>query len=501
MTVDPDQRPSRWRAATRQLGPRTVRTRVTLVAGLALTAIAMLGLAALYLLQLGAAKHTVQSQLRTYAIQIEQSAAANGTFPRPLPSFALYPDDQAQVLAPDGAVLAATQYLAGRPALYRLMPGSATPVRQVAADGVVPGDVLVVGENTTVGGQPVTIITGTASSFSLLHRVKATFTKLLVFGLPGLLVLACGIMWLVVGRTLRPVERIRGAVSAISHADLSQRVPDPGTNDEIGRLARTMNDMLARLDDSAARQRRFVADASHELRSPLTAIRTSLEVGLSHPDRAPWPDIACRAARQSQRLEQLIAELLVLAKSDAGQFGSRRQPVDLAALLADIRASVPASGVSIDIAVAPGTTTTGNSEELSRMFRNIIDNAARHAHHRVLITAVREGDDISVDISDDGPGIPAAERERVFARFVRLDRNRGHASGSAGLGLSIARDIATAHGASITLAEAEGGGTRAVITLAGTAAHGDPHPTLGTAQPEHDRRKKPLWSRPMRPPA
>jgi signal transduction histidine kinase len=469
MTTDPARRLSRRRAAVRRLSPRTVRTRVTLAAGLALTAVVMLGLAALYLLQLRTAEHTVQSQLRTYAIQIEQSAAANGTFPRPLPSFALWPDYQAQVLAPDGAVLASTPYLAGKPAMYRIMPGSAAPVRQAAADGVVPGDLLVIGEQVTAGGQPVTVITGTASSLGLLQRVNATFTKLLVFGVPGLLTLACGTVWLVAGRALRPVEQIRGAVSAISHADLSQRVPDPGTDDEIGRLARTMNDMLARLDDSAVRQRRFVADASHELRSPLTAIRLSLEVGLSHPDRAPWPDIARRAARQSQRLEQLIAQLLVLAKSDAGQLGSRRQPVDLAALLADIRASAPAPApdVSIDIAVAPGTTTTGNPEELSRMFRNLVDNAARYARHRVLITAVREADDIAVHISDDGPGIPAAERERVFARFVRLDPSRGHASGSAGLGLAIARDIATAHRATITLTEAEGGGTRAVITLAG----------------------------------
>jgi signal transduction histidine kinase len=471
---NPNPRPSRWRAATRRLSPRTVRTRVTLAAGLALTVLVTIGLAVLYLLQLRSADHTVQSQLRTYATQIEQSAA-EGTFPRPLPNFALWPSDQAQVLASDGAVLAATQYLEGRPAIYRLSPGSATPVRQAAADGVVPGDVLVFGEHVTVGRRPVTIITGTASSYSLLHRVSDTFTELMVFGVPGLLILACGTVWLVVGRALRPVEQIRGAVSAISHADLSQRVPDPGTDDEIGSLARTMNDMLARLDDSAARQRRFVADASHELRSPLTAIRTSLEVGLSHPHRAPWPDIARRAARQAQRLEQLISQLLVLAKSDAGQLGSRRQPVSLAPLLADIRASIAAPGVSIDIAIAPGTTTTGNPEELFRMFRNIVDNAARYARHRVLITAVREAADIAIDISDDGPGIPAAERERVFSRFVRLDPSRGRANGSAGLGLAIARDIATAHGATITLAEAEGGGTRAVITLAETAG---PHSVL-----------------------
>ena len=174
-----------------------------------------------------------------------------------------------------------------------------------------------------------------------------------MIGVPFLLVLAGGTVWLVVGRALRPVEQIRGAVTAITSADLSQRVPEPGTDDEIGRLARTMNDMLARLEDAAARQRRFVADASHELRSPLTAIRTGLEVGLSHPNRAPWPEIARRAVRQAQRLEQLIAQLLVLAKADARQLAARRQPVDLAALLADL-ATTPAPGISIELSVPPG---------------------------------------------------------------------------------------------------------------------------------------------------
>jgi signal transduction histidine kinase len=237
-----------------------------------------------------------------------------------------------------------------------------------------------------------------------------------------------------------------------------------------------MNDMLARLEDSAARQRRFVADASHELRSPLTAIRTGLEVGLSHPDRAPWPEIARRAERQSRRLEQLIAELLVLARADAGQLAARRQPVDLAALLAGLRAATPAPGISVDLSVPPGTTTTGNPEDLSRMFRNLLDNAVRYARHRVAITVRVTGaagpDGVVAEITDDGPGIPAEERERVFGRFVRLDASREHASGSAGLGLAIAREIAAAHGATIVLTDAEGGGTRAVVTMAGTAGAG-----------------------------
>ena len=462
--------PRGWRRMVRRAEPGTVRARVTAVAGLALTAAVVLGLVVMYRLQLNSANSTIQGQLHTYATQIEQSAA-RGTFPRPLPASILDPQAQAQVLAPDGTVLAATRNLAGQPALYTLAPGSTTPVRTQAGDRILPNDLTVYPEHAMAGGRPVTIITTTRTY--LQSQIKQTFAWLLAIGVPVLLVLACGTVWLVTGHALRPVEQIRAAVTAITSADLSQRVPEPGTDDEISRLARTMNDMLARLDDAAARQRRFVADASHELRSPLTAIRTGLEVGLAHPDRAPWPEIAHRAVRQSQRLEQLIAGLLVLAKADAHELAARRQPVDLAALLADLRAATPAPGISIDLAVPPGTTTTGNPEDLSRMFRNLLDNAVRYARHRVLVTVRITGaarpDGVVVEIADDGPGIPAEERERVFGRFVRLDASREQASGSAGLGLAIAREIATAHGATIVLTEAPGGGTRAVVTVGSTA--------------------------------
>ena len=473
MTAGPGRmtaQPGAWRRLARRADPGTVRARVTAVAGLALTAAVVLGLVVMYWLQLKSADSTIEGQLRTYATQIEQSAAG-GTFPRTLPAPVLVPAAQAQVLAPDGTVLAGyPRNLAHLPALYTLPPGSATAVRQPAADRAgLASDLWVYGERVTAGGHPVTIITITGTY--LRSQINQTFARLLIIGVPVLLVLACGTVWLVAGRALRPVEQIRGAVTAITSADLSQRVPEPGTDDEIGRLARTMNDMLARLDDAAARQRRFVADASHELRSPLTAIRTGLEVGLSHPDRAPWPQIARRAMRQSQRLEQLIAQLLVLAKADAHQLAARRQPADLAALLADL-AATPAPGISIDLSVPPGTTTAGNPEDLSRMFRNLLDNAVRYARHRVLVTAAAGPHGVAVQIADDGPGIPEEERERVFGRFVRLDASRDQASGSAGLGLAIAREIAAAHGATIVLTEAPGGGTRAVVTMGGTKGAG-----------------------------
>jgi signal transduction histidine kinase len=452
----------------RPTSPRTLRTRVTVVAGLALSAVVVLGLLFMYLLQVQSVRRTIDGQLRTYAEQIAQSGS-RGTWPGPLPPSTLDANAEAQVLGPDGHVLAATRTLRGLPAVYTLPPGATTPVRQKAADGVIPSEVKVVAQRTTVAGRPVTIVTGTSTG--VLSQVSEASIRLLMFGVPAIVLLAAGTVWLVVGRALRPVERIRHAVTAITAADLAQRVPEPGTQDEIGHLAHTMNDMLVRLEDSAHRQRRFVADASHELRSPLTALRTSLEVGLAHPERAPWPAIAERAVRQSVRLEELIQQLLLLAKSDDRQLTARQQPVDLRALLEEIRGTTVAHHLLLDISAPPDATTVGNPEHLSRMFRNVIDNAIRYARHRVSITAETPPDRVRIEIADDGPGVPADQRERVFDRFVRLDASRERASGSAGLGLAIAKEIATAHHGSITITDAPDGGARVVISLprAGTA--------------------------------
>jgi signal transduction histidine kinase len=443
--------------------PRTLRTRVTVVAGLALTAIVVLGLLVLYLLQRQSARQGIDAQLRTYATQIAQSAP-DGTWPQPLPPSTLDPNAQAQVLATDGSVLAATRSLQGLPAVYALPAGSDTPVRQKTADGVIPAEMRVVAVRTTVAGQPVTIITETSTGF--LDQVNETFARLLIIGVPGILVLAAGTVWLVVGRALRPVEQIRRAVTEITAADLSQRVPEPATRDEIGYLARTMNGMLARLEDSAARQRRFVADASHELRSPLAAIRTTLEVGLAHPDRAPWPDIAHRAVRQSARLEDLVQQLLLLAKADDRHLAAYRRPVGLDALLREVASTTVANRLDVEITATRDAVTVGNPEHLARMFRNVLDNALRYAQQRVLVAAsTTTSGTVRIEISDDGPGIPAEERQRVFDRFVRLDPSREHSSGSTGLGLAIAKEIATAHGGDVVIDEATAGGARVVITL------------------------------------
>jgi signal transduction histidine kinase len=299
----------------------------------------------------------------------------------------------------------------------------------------------------------------------LLNQLRGAFTSNLLLGFPVILILAAATVWLIVGRVLRPVEQIRHAVTEITSADLSRRVPEPGTPDEIGSLARTMNDMLARLENSAGRQRRFVADASHELRSPLAAIRTTLEVGLAHRDRAPWPEIAERAAVQSNRLEDLIRQLLLLARADEHQLTANASEVDIARLLRGIRDTTTAGRLTVDLESAGDTTVPGDESHLQRVFRNVLDNAVRHADTTVHISTATTDERVVTEITDDGPGIPAEDRDRVFDRFVRLDGSRDRASGTSGLGLAIAREIVTAHHGGIEVAGTEGRGTTVVVWL------------------------------------
>lgn len=441
----------------------TLRARVTVVAGLAITAAVAVGLLVMYRLQISAVDSTIDTQLRTYATQIAQSHTAAG-WPTPLPGSSLDGNAEAQVIGPDGRVLAATRTLLGAGAVYQLPDGRTEPVRQKAADGVIPTHIRVIAQRVTVAGQQVTIVTGTG--VGLLDSVNEAFWHQLLIGLPVILVLSGLVVWLIVGRSLRPVARIRSAVTAITAEDLSRRVPEPGTADEIGQLARTMNDMLSRLENSSRRQRRFVADASHELRSPLAAIRTTLDVALAHPDTAPWPVIGRRAADQSARLEALIQQLLLLAKADEHSLAGDRHVVDVSALVADGAAeAAERRGLRIDVSTAADAFTFGEPNQLRRLIGNIVDNAGRFATSVVSVSVTTRPAAVFVTVDDDGPGIPAEERDRVFDRFVRLDASRERGSGGAGLGLAIAREIADAHHARITVASSPRGGARFVVEL------------------------------------
>ncbi|WP_329138259.1 sensor histidine kinase [Streptomyces sp. NBC_00670] len=308
-------------------------------------------------------------------------------------------------------------------------------------------------EVTTPGDVTLTVRAG--APLDAEQGAVGTALTTLAVGLPLLLLTVAGVTWLVTRRALRPVEGIRAEMAAITASeDLARRVPVPGTGDEVARLARTTNRTLTALEASVERQRRFVADASHELRSPLASLRTQLEVGAAHPELLDVDG----AVEDTVRLQHLAADLLLLARLDAGERpGDARVPLDALAREA-------ARGrEAVVVEQAEEVAVTGSRGQLARVLANLLDNGRRHARQRVTVTVRRDGDRAVVTVADDGPGIPADQRERVFERFVRLDDARARDDGGTGLGLAIARDIARRHGGTLTAAEAPGGG--ALFTL------------------------------------
>lgn len=281
------------------------------------------------------------------------------------------------------------------------------------------------------------------------HSAVGTALTSMLIGFPLLLGVVAAVTWLVTGRALRPVEGIRREMAAITASeDLRRRVPEPATHDEIARLARTTNATLAALESSVERQRRFVADASHELRSPIASLRTQLEVAAAHPELLDLDG----AVEDTVRLQNLAADLLLLARLDAGErpAGTR---VDLAALARE--AAAGRESVTVD---AEAVEVSGSRGQLGRVLANLLDNAQRHARERITVSVRREGDQAVVGVADDGEGVADADRERIFERFVRLDAARSRDEGGAGLGLAIARDVAVRHGGTLTTGAAPAGG-------------------------------------------
>jgi signal transduction histidine kinase len=292
----------------------------------------------------------------------------------------------------------------------------------------------------------------------------------LAVAVPIVVVVLGVVVWWLVGRTLRPVEAIRSEVAAIGASELHRRVPEPATGDEIARLATTMNAMLARLQDATEQQQRFVADASHELRSPLTRIRTEAEVALEGVERA-GPGAADTEAtlasilEDAAELQRLVDDLLHLARADAGAATPERRPLDLDDVVMREVDRLRAGGHRIDPSAVSGAHVMGDATQLARAVRNLLDNAVRHARSSVTVE-LGEHDGVAVlAVRDDGPGIPAADRERVFERFTRLDDARSRDAGGSGLGLSITRQIVEAHGGTIRV-DTDGTGAAFVVELA-----------------------------------
>jgi len=299
--------------------------------------------------------------------------------------------------------------------------------------------------------------------FALIDTAQATMVRLMLIGIPLLLLLIAALTWLAMGRALRPVEAIRAEFAEITAHDLHRRVPDRRTGDEVSRLAATMNATLDQLQRAVGRLRTFTSDASHELRGPLTTLFTRLELAAARPATADWQPVAAESMRDVERLRQIVDDLLLLARLDAGHVLHKdmyavRDVVHDAIRDRDIELRDDSDGQSI----------RGSRTAMRRLITNLIDNATRYARSAVVIRLRRADDSLILEVTDDGPGIDAADRSRVFDRFVRLDEARTRIDGGGtGLGLAIAREIAAAHDGTLTAEEPEPGrtGARLVLTV------------------------------------
>ncbi|MFC3455139.1 sensor histidine kinase [Amycolatopsis speibonae] len=288
-------------------------------------------------------------------------------------------------------------------------------------------------------------------------RTLGTFDDTLRFFVPLAVLITALAAWLAAGRALRPVEAIRRELAEVSGSRLDRRVPVPPSRDEIARLATTTNATLDRLQQAYDQQERFVADASHELRSPLANLRTGLEVALTHADRADWPAVARQSLLDVQRLQRITADLLQLAV-DPAEVPAPEGVVDLADVVGEqVAERALESGPAVVSDVDGPVPVSGEPVQLERLLRNLLDNAVRHARSTVTVRLRREAGEAVLEVLDDGPGIPVADRERVFDRFARLDDARARDAGGTGLGLTLARDIAVRHGGSLRVADGDPG--------------------------------------------
>jgi signal transduction histidine kinase len=398
--------------------------------------------------------------------------ARTGTLPNPL-SFPGEDSGATQVLDAKGKVSAATENIEDDGPLSTLRPdvGDHESVIMTGLPMEEDDRYLIVATTAVVGGKRVTV--QAAASLESADDTLATLVRTLLWGVPALILLVAATTRLLVGLALGPVGAITDEVADITQADLHRRVPEPGTSDEIARLAITMNEMLARLEASSKRQQRFVADASHEMRSPLASSRAVLEVAALHPGSV---DNLLAAIGDSlidhQRLETLVADLLTLARLDGSETHKRRVPTDLEALTRTV----------VDRRVEPDVTLTSTGSaialvdgpQIDRVLTNLLDNAVRHRRSRTEVTVSRGDTTVDITVDDDGPGIPEPERNRVFEPFTRLDAARTADQGT-GLGLAIVAEIVGDLGGKVRLVDSPLGGASFVVSLPSTVVGDDFH--------------------------
>jgi len=444
---------------------RGVRARSTIAAVLVVT-VALIGGGITLVLVLNVAltnsvEQNVQQRARDVAAQIADEDIEAAT-----PTIDAAPGDGTlvQVVNAAGAVVVSSPSINGEPAIQAVALVGADPSTTQIRLPFVDNDPYLVATVAVQGrGEIITVIT--AQSLVQVQKVYSLVAWLLLLGSPFLLAAVGAVTWLAVGRSLRSVDRIRERVETIGGSDLHERVPVPVATDEVAALARTMNHMLGRLETSAATQRRFIADASHELRSPLTSMRASLEVAEAIGGADAWVEAEPVLSDEVDRMTRLVGDLLLLARADEGAVSLDRVDVDLDDLMtSEARRLRSQTVLTITTSIEP-VQVGADPERLAQALRNLVDNAVRFAAQEIHLTVATTSGGAVMSVEDDGPGIPPEDRDSVLGRFVRLDDHRARDHGGAGLGLAIASEIARLHGGHILVGASRLGGAQVSVLL------------------------------------
>jgi signal transduction histidine kinase len=436
-----------------------VRARTTLIAtavvGLVLAGSGVLLVAATRSALLQAVETTVTARAGDLVSQVN-----DGSFPRPVP---LIRGISVQILS-DGTVIASTADIEGQRPIVDLAasPGSVSTIQVPSLDaseneGEAQGEdgdegpYLVAVGGVSIDGRQARVLA--AASLGSVDSATRTLIPFLALGIPAITLLVGLTVWRLTRRAFKPVEAMARRAETISYRDLHLRVPEPQPEDEIRRLAVVLNRMLDRLESSVSRQRRFAADAGHELKSPVATLLTMAEVAEANPQAFDVAELAADVAGQSRRLALLVDDLLVLARSDEHRLELDRESFDLAEVVNDELTAGGPVVVTWDTDLLRPVIIDADRRRIGQVVRNLLDNAARHTSHTVRIETHATGFEASLCVADDGPGIAHADRDKIFERFVRLDEARSREAGGTGLGLSVVRSIVEAHGGRITVGD------------------------------------------------
>ncbi|MCW2774771.1 MAG: ATP-binding region, ATPase domain protein [Nocardioides sp.] len=451
----------------------SLRARATLFGTLAFAALLTLG-SFLLIATLESRLTAASDQLSRSRVNDLLALASAGNLPASLQN--VDGNGVAQVIGADGRVVAASPNIEGRAAIADPRPGAHLETSTFRA----PDDNEIETYRFWYASGPspegiVTVYVG--DSLEAVSETSAALRRSLWAGVPVAVILLGVVIWLLLGRAIGRLDRIRAEVDRISEENLDTRVAGDGVDDEVGRLAATMNAMLERLDIAARRQRDFVADVSHDLQSPLAAQRVALEVALGRPGEVDRDRLRSDVLGATTDMEQLVSDLLVVASMDAN--GSPLLALlDLDSLVLEEAARARASArVEVDTSAVSAAPAYANADDVRRVVRNVLDNAVAHARSRVVITVDTadtidpraDGESVIVGrawakllVADDGPGVPPESRDRIFDRFYRAEQARSRHGGS-GLGLAIARDLAERNGGRLDLVAADGGATLRLV--------------------------------------